>query len=158
MQDYRITAQPQDLSRHQARPAQEAVDFKAVFDKSVALQLLLDPAFVIVGVSDAYLAATRTERGRILGHHLFEIFPDNPNAGHADGVHNLRASLLRVMQNRGPDAMPIQKYDIRLPNGRFEERHWRPLNWPILGEDGYVQWIVHQVEDVTALIRSGVPT
>ena len=137
------------------RARQETVDFKIVFEKSPALQLLLDPSFVIVGVSDAYLAATMTERARILGRHLFEIFPDNPNAGHADGVHNLRASLLRVMQTRAPDAMPIQKYDIRRPGGAFEERFWRPLNWPILGDDGYVALIVHQVEDVTALVKSG---
>lgn len=133
----------------------ESVNFASVFRKSMALQLLLDPAFTILDASDAYLDATMTERARIVGHHLFEIFPDNPNAAYADGVHNLRASLVRVMQTRAFDTMAIQKYDIRRPNGAYEERYWRPVNWPILGEDGYVELIVHQVEDVTALVRSG---
>jgi hypothetical protein len=148
--DHRINATP--LTRSPREPA----DFQAVFRKSIALQLLLDPAFVILDASDAYLAATMTERGKIMGHHLFEIFPDNPNAGHADGVHNLRSSLLRVMQTRAPDMMAIQKYDVRRPTGGFEERYWRPVNWPILGEDGYVQLIVHQVEDVTGQVRAGL--
>jgi len=138
------------------RPARAPVDFQAVFRRSAQLQLLLDPSFVILDASDAYLAATMTERDRIVGHHLFEIFPDNPDDNRADGVNNLRSSLLRVMQTRGADAMPIQKYDVRRGDGNgFEERYWRPLNWPILGDDGYVDLIVHQVEDVTQLIKSG---
>jgi|SRR5215469_9777764 len=139
-------------------PTRSPPDFQILFEKSVHLQLLLDPTFTIVGVSDAYLAATMTERAHIIGRHLFEVFPDNPDYSHADGVSNLRNSLLRVIQTRAADAMPIQKYDIRRPaneGGAFEERFWRPLNWPVLGEDGYVSLIVHQVEDVTDLVRSG---
>jgi len=63
----------------------EAVDFRAVFEKSIALQLLLDPSFIIVAVTDAYAKATMTEREQIVGRHLFEVFPDNP-----DGARGLR--------------------------------------------------------------------
>jgi two-component system sensor kinase FixL len=45
--------------------------------------------------------------------------------------------------------MPIQKYDIRRPDGAFEERFWSPLNTPIRDETGAVAWILHRVEDVT---------
>lgn len=128
----------------------DTVDFRAVFEQSAALQLLLDPSFIIVGVTDAYAKATMTEREAIIGRHLFEVFPDNPDYDHADGVSNLRRSLLNVVQNRVPDAMAVQKYDIRQQDGSFEERYWKPVNWPILGKDGFVSLIVHQVEDVTA--------
>jgi len=131
----------------------EAVDFRAVFEKSIALQLLLDPSFIIVAVTDAYAKATMTEREQIVGRHLFEVFPDNPEYDHADGVSNLRRSLLKVVQSRTADAMPVQKYDIPLPGGSFEERFWKPVNWPILGGDGFVSLIVHQVEDVTDTMR-----
>lgn len=131
----------------------EAVDFRAVFEKSIALQLLLDPSFIIVAVTDAYAKATMTEGERIVGRHLFEVFPDNPDYDHADGVSNLRRSLLKVVQSRTADAMPVQKYDIPLPGGSFEERFWKPVNWPILGGDGFVSLIVHQVEDVTDTMR-----
>jgi PAS domain S-box-containing protein len=133
----------------------DAVDFRAVFEKSSALQMLLDTSFVIVAVSDAYAKATLTEREKIVGRHLFEVFPDNPDYDHADGVSNLRRSLLKVVQTRAADAMPVQKYDIPRPGGSFEERWWKPVNWPILGKDGFVSLIVHQVEDVTESVRAG---
>src|SRR5215469_5224880 len=112
---YERRSQPSPLT------APEPVDFQTVFRRSAALQLLLNPSFVILDGSDAYLAATMTERERIVGHHLFEIFPDNPDDSHADGVHNLRSSLLRVLQTRAPDAMPIQKYDVRRPDEHLFE-------------------------------------
>jgi PAS domain S-box-containing protein len=51
--------------------------------------------------------------------------------------------------------MAIQKYDVRRPDGGFEERHWSPLNTPVLSQEGEVEWIIHRVEDVTELVRQG---
>jgi hypothetical protein len=45
--------------------------------------------------------------------------------------------------------MAIQKYDVRGPDGEFTEKYWSPLNTPVLGRDGEVDWIIHRVEDVT---------
>src|ERR1700733_13542177 len=75
----------------------------------------LTPDLKIVAVSDAYLRATMTRRDQILGKGVFEVFPGNPDDPSADGARNLRASLERVLFGRIPDAMPIQKYDIRKP-------------------------------------------
>ena len=49
--------------------------------------------------------------------------------------------------------MPIQKYDIPRPGGGFEERHWSPLNTPVLSPEGEVAHILHHVEDVTEVVR-----
>jgi two-component system cell cycle sensor histidine kinase/response regulator CckA len=109
-----------------------------------------------VAVSDAYARATMTKREEILGRGLFEVFPDNPNDPNATGVSNLRASLERVLQNRNPDAMAVQKYDIRRPDsegGGFEERYWNPVNSPVLGSRGELTYIIHRVEDVTDVVR-----
>jgi hypothetical protein len=135
----------------------EAVDYRAVFEKSPHLQMLLDPSFIIVAVTDALVKVTMVQRERMLGRYIFEAFPDNPNYDYADGVSNLQRSLLRVLQARAADEMPAHKYDIPHPGlkGRFEERYWQTLNWPILDEDGFVCWIVHQVEDVTTQVLSG---
>ena len=84
------------------------------------------------------------------------MFPDNPDDPAATGVNNLRASLVRVLQFRRPDAMAVQKYDIRRPDsegGGFEVRYWAPLNAPVLNEAGEVTWIIHRVEDVTEIVR-----
>ncbi|HWB95278.1 MAG TPA: PAS domain S-box protein, partial [Bryobacteraceae bacterium] len=74
----------------------------------------------------------------------------DPNA---DGVRNLKASLEWVLKNKQSDAMAVQKYDIRNESGDFEERHWSPLNTPVLGANGEVAFIIHRVEDVTELVR-----
>jgi signal transduction histidine kinase len=123
-------------------------DFRALVEGGPGLLLVLDPDLNIVGASDAYLKATMTTRAGIVGRPLFEVFPDNPDDPAADGVRNLKASLARVLASGKPDAMAIQKYDVRRPDGTFEQRHWSPLNTPIL-VDGKVAWIVHRVEDVT---------
>jgi PAS domain-containing protein len=120
------------------------------------LYLVLTLALTIVAVSDAYLKATMTKRELILGHGLFEIFPDNPGDPNATGVRNLKASLDRVLTNRVPDTMAVQKYDIRRPEsegGGFEERYWGPVNSPVLGANGEVTYIIHRVEDVTKFVR-----
>ncbi|MEI9994548.1 MAG: PAS domain-containing protein [Rhizomicrobium sp.] len=127
--------------------------FAAVFEKTPGLHLVLDPSFTIVAATDAYCAATMTDRDKIVGHHLFEVFPDDPDDYAADGVKNLRASLLQVLKSRTPDRMTIQKYGIRQRGSDvFETRYWSPFNVPVLGADGYVQWIIHCVEDLTELV------
>ena len=85
---------------------------------------------------------------------MFEAFPDNPKDTQATGVGNLRASLERVVRTLRPDTMPIQKYDIRAPEGGgFVERFWTPVNSPVFGPDGRLTYIVHGVEDVTEFVR-----
>jgi PAS domain S-box-containing protein len=131
-------------------------DFRELFESVPGLYLVLNSNFRIVAVSNAYLRATMTTRASIVGRDLFEVFPDNPADPAATGVRNLSASLHRVLQTRAPDAMPVQKYDIRRPEaegGGFEERYWSPVNSPVLGPAGEVAYIVHTVEDVTEFVR-----
>jgi signal transduction histidine kinase/ActR/RegA family two-component response regulator len=147
-------------------------DFRALFESAPGLYLVLTPELKIVAVSDAYLQATMTRRDEILGCGIFDVFPDNPDDPNADGVAKLRASLLRVLQNRVQDAMPVQKYDIQLPQasgGGFEERYWSPVNSPVFeaevgngsddnaNKDGteprQISYIIHRVEDVTEFVR-----
>jgi signal transduction histidine kinase len=135
---------------------QQAPDFRELFSATPGLYLVLSPEFDIVAVNDAYCRATMTTRETIVGRHLFEVFPDNPDEADATGVSNLRTSLDRVVQFKQPDKMAIQKYDIRRPDdqgGGFEERHWSPLNIPVLGARNELKWIIHRVEDVTDVVR-----
>ena len=131
------------------------IDFRALFEAVPTPFLVLAPdaGFPIVAVSESYLRATLTTREAIVGRGLFEVFPDNPGDPDATGVRNLRASLLRVLATRAPDRMPVQKYDIPRAEGGFEERHWLPLNAPVLSPDGEVVHIIHHVEDVTESVR-----
>ena len=131
------------------------LDFRLLFEASPGLYLVLDPSFRIVAVSDAYLSATMTRRGDIVGRNLFDVFPDNPDDPAATGARNLRASLETVLRTGKPHTMAVQKYDIRRPDeagGGFEERFWSPVNTPVFA-GGTLAHIIHRVEDVTSFVR-----
>jgi PAS domain S-box-containing protein len=132
---------------------QMRLQFQTLFESAPGLYLVLKPDFTITAASDAYLKATMTRREQIIGRGIFDVFPDNPDDVAPTGAANLRASLNRVLQNAASDTMPIQKYDVRRPDGTFEERFWSPINSPILGADGHVDYLIHRVEDVTEFIR-----
>lgn len=98
-----------------------------------------------------------TQRERIVGQGLFDVFPDNPDEPAPSGVPTLRSSLARVQESLVADTMAIQKYDIRRPEadgGGFEVRYWSPVNTPVLGPDGGLRYIIHRVEDVTDYVRT----
>lgn len=131
-------------------------DYRALFEGAPGLYLVLTPDFRIIAASDAYLRATMTKREDIVGRGVFEVFPDNPSDPGATGVKNLRRSLEAVLRGKRTDTMGVQKYDIRRPEsegGGFEERYWRPVNSPVLGEDLRVRFIIHRAEDVSELVR-----
>jgi signal transduction histidine kinase len=94
-----------------------------------------------------------TKRDEIIGRGIFEVFPDNPNDPTADGASNLRGSLNRVLQGGVADTMAIQRYDVRRPDGVFEERFWSPVNSPVFGADRTIEYIIHRVEDVTEFVK-----
>lgn len=111
-----------DMSRHKPQKSTATTtfhpptpDFRTLFESAPGLYLVLKPDFSIVTASDAYLRATMTKRENILGRGIFEVFPNNPDDPTASGARNLSASLERVLKNRAPDAMAVQKYDIRRP-------------------------------------------
>jgi len=127
-----------------------------VFNALPAPYLLLTPGLVIEAVSDAYLAATLTQRASLLGRQLFEVFPDNPDTPDAQGVRTLRASLEQVLTTGLPHEMARQHYDVPDPDrpGQFVERHWLPLNTPVLDAQGQVSHIIHAVTSVTEQVRA----
>lgn len=131
------------------------LQFRALFESTPGLFLVLKPNLDIVAVSDAYLKATMTKRDEIVGHHLFDVFPDNPDDPSATGVSNLRASLERVIKLGVADTMAVQRYDVRRPQsegGGFQERYWSPVNSPVFGLGKKLEYIIHRVEDVTEFV------
>ena len=61
---------------------------------------------------------------------------------------------MRAFTSGAPDVMAVQHYDIRRPDGTWEERHWAPRNTPVLGPDMTVCYLLHEVEDVTRLVQA----
>jgi len=135
-----------------ARPAGQ-VDFELVFHLLPGMCLVLDPAFTILAQNAGHARATLSEGKNVVGQNLFAAFPDNPNHSAADGISNVRASLLKVLKTRAPDAMPLIRYDVKPAIGPYQKRWWQITNTPILGDDGYVRWIINRADDVTELVE-----
>ena len=133
----------------------DPVDFALIFKLTPGMCLILDPSFRILAQNADHAKATLSAGKDIIGKHLFAVFPDNPNDSSADGVSAVRQSLLNVMKTRQPDAMPIVRYDVRPKSGAFEARYWAITNTPVLGDDGFVRWIINRAEDVTDSVEAG---
>jgi PAS domain S-box-containing protein len=152
-EDLSIVLDITDRKEAEAKVQRQNAQLRALFESLPGLFLVLTPDLKIVTASEAYLQATMTRRDAIIGHGLFEIFPDNPADLKADGSSNLRSSLERVLTSGKPDTMAIQKYDIRRPDGELEEKYWSPMNSPMFGADGRIEYLIHRVEDVTEFVR-----
>jgi signal transduction histidine kinase len=151
--EQRVVERTTDLETANSELKKSRAVFENLFESLPGLYLVLTPELKIVTASNEYLKATMTTLEGITGRDLFEVFPDNPDDMDASGVSNLQASLNRVRQTKAIDVMAIQKYDIRRPDGIFEEHYWSPRNSPVFGEDNKMEYIVHRVENVTDFMR-----
>ncbi|MFG2574182.1 PP2C family protein-serine/threonine phosphatase [Streptomyces sp. NPDC048481] len=133
-----------------------AIDYAAVFQALPGMVALLTPELVYADVNAEFLRVAGRSREQMVGRHLFEVFPDNPDDGSAKGMRNLEASLRRVLATGERDTMALQRYDVESAErpGEWDERYWSPVNAPVLGPDGSVVLLAHRVEEVTELIRA----
>jgi PAS domain S-box-containing protein len=124
-----------------------------IFRASPLPSLLLKPdvpRFTIVDANTAYLTITGTHLNDLEGKGIFEAFPDNPANPEADGVKNLRSSLLTVLETCAPHKMATQRYDIPIRGSDdFGQRYYSPENVPVLDDDGKVVMIIHTVTDIS---------
>ncbi len=151
--EQRVVERTAQLEAANLELVNKRAELTSLFESLPGLYLVLTPDLTIVSASDAYLKATMTTRAGIVGRGLFEVFPGNPADIGATGVAHLRASLDRVRETAAPHTMAILKYDVRRPDGVFEERYWSPINSPVLGADRRMRYLVHRVEDVTDFVK-----
>ena len=135
-----------DMLRHTA----EIPDFELVFQRMPGLCLVLDPGFTILAQNEEHARATKAD---VVGQIVFAAFPDNPDHAGAAGVAKIRDSLLRVLKTRETDCLPMLRYDVKPPVGPFQTRYWSVTNVPLLGDDGYVRWILIRAEEVTGMVE-----
>jgi signal transduction histidine kinase len=118
--------------------------------------IVVSPELVVLTASNAYLADTLKRRDELVGRYLFDAFPDNPAAPHANAVRNWRASLELVIATGQPHQMALQHYDVLDPErpGHFVERHWLPRNTPVFDAQGQLRYIIHSSVNVTEEVQA----
>jgi hypothetical protein len=143
--------QPHFRTRNGKRRISQLI-YRQVYSGAPAPYLLMTPEFEIIDANDAYLGATMRQRDSLAGLDMFEAFPDNPQLDGADGVANLKQSLIAARSSGSRQLMRVQRYDVIDPKGEWRLRYWRPVNWPVLDDAGSVLALVHHVIDVTGKV------
>jgi PAS domain S-box-containing protein len=133
-----------------------SADTLKALETAPCMFLVLSPDLFILTASNLYLQAVEATREAIVGKHIFDAFPDNPDYPEADGVQNINASLQEVLQKRKTHHMEVQRYDVPLLNqpGKFIIRYWSPTHTPILDEDGEIQYIIQLADNVTEIMQT----
>ncbi|WCT13418.1 ATP-binding protein [Mucilaginibacter jinjuensis] len=113
--------------------------------------LVLSVDLFILTASELYLEATETTRETIVGRHIFDAFPDNPNIADIEGVNNVNFSLQEVLRTKKIHQLPVIRYDVPDQNrpGAFIEKYWHASHTPVLNEDGEIEFIIQLANNVT---------
>ncbi|GAA4054260.1 PP2C family protein-serine/threonine phosphatase [Streptomyces shaanxiensis] len=132
-----------------------AIDYEAVFQALPGMVALLTSELLYADANEDFQRLSGRTRDQLVGRYIFDVFPENPNDPTATGMRDVRASMLRVVATGERDTMALQRYDVEDPMrpGQWEERYWSPINAPVRGPDGKVEFVLHRVEEVTELIR-----
>lgn len=112
-----------------------------------------DPDFSFLLVNDAYTKMTQRDEKELIGHSLFEAFPVNPDEEKPTGVDKLRESFQKVIANKQADELSRIRYDIRHGDS-FQQKYWKVINTPVLGEDDEVELIVNSATNITKQVLS----
>jgi PAS domain S-box-containing protein len=127
-------------------------DYLALFRHLPGNFLLLRPDAdaTIVDNSERHAAVSLKSRAEVVGKPLFEAYP----AADQNEADIIRASHEHVRRYRQAHTMPLIRYDLQRPDGRFEERYWQATHYPILDEQGELRFILQETEDVTEQHRA----
>ena len=103
------------------------------------------PLYKIIRVNDMYLEIVNKTEKDLLGHSLFEIFPDVNN-----NLQDILNTVEKAIKTKTNQIAPRLRYDI---NG--EEKYWS-LEYVPLVKDGIVISLIQYTQDITMLIKLGM--
>ncbi len=133
------------------------IDLASAFDASPNPYVLLTPDLHIVGMNQAYLDITHSQRAAIIGRPLFAAFDSGPGAEAPENVRQVKGSLEKARDTRQRDHLALVRFSVSraLDDGRqvFEDRYWSATHTPILDDAGEVAFLLQHTTDVTELER-----
>ncbi|TPG66688.1 PAS domain-containing protein [Hymenobacter nivis] len=131
------------------------VDYQALFRKLPENFLLMRPDATIVDNTDGHVAVGMKPRAEAVGQSLFDAYPSvDQNEG--DKIFQSHENVRRTLQ---PDVMPLIRYDLERPaaqGGGFEESYWQATHYPILDDDGQLEYILQRTQNVTEAHRAAL--
>ena len=131
--------------------------FRAAFEAMPGNSALVsaDNHFTIVAVTEAYVKTSGIPRSELEGKGIFDTFVPDPANPESSGEEQLKASFLRIINGLEQDQLPVQRYDVLKPDGKFAERYWRATNRPVKDSAGQLLYILHTAEEITSEVKAG---
>ncbi|HQT24788.1 PAS domain S-box protein [Daejeonella sp.] len=129
-----------------------------VFHFSPAASIILQaksPNFRLTEVNEAFLQATNTKREDLIGKSIFDVLTPEKGDDISDSRATLKASLNEVMLLKQPNKIPLQKYRVFCNETKENDDHfWTCDTYPLINEDGIVEYIVHTIVEINDLLVS----
>lgn len=130
-----------------------------VFHFSPVASIILQtdsPDFRVTEVNEAFLRATNTNRADLIGKCIFDVLTPEKGDDISDSRKTLKASLIQVMLLKKPNKIPLQKYRVFSTENKENDDHfWTCDTYPLINEDGIVEYIVHTIVEINDLLVSG---
>ncbi|WP_167855617.1 PAS domain-containing protein [Hymenobacter fodinae] len=131
------------------------VDYQHLFHSLPENFLLIapNPEATILDNTDSHVAVSLKSREEAVGKPFFEAYP--PTDEQSAAV--IRESHEHVRRHLEPHTMPLIRYDLERPaelGGGLEELYWEATHYPILNEQGELQFILQRTQDVTEQYRA----
>jgi PAS domain S-box-containing protein len=133
-----------------------SIDFEQLFRLSSNAYMVLDRGLRYVAANEAYLQTTASRLEDLLGRHVFELFPHDPEDPNNASARMLRTSFERVLAQRKPDMLAFIPYRVPRQTEQgvvLEERYWSATHTALLDERGEVAFILQHTVDVTEVQR-----
>jgi PAS domain S-box-containing protein len=134
-------------------------DYAALFAASPYPYLLINRDFLIIGANPAYLQATGRTAEQIVGEHIFDAFPVDPNDPDSTNLDEVRVSIELAIATKKPHTSARLRYAVprETLDGRvFDERYWSTIHTPVFDAAGNVAFVSQNAIDVTDLYRFDV--
>jgi len=131
-------------------------DYAALVAASPYPYLLINRDFTIIGANPAYLQSTGRTAQQIVGKHIFEAFPADPNDPGSTNVDEVRSSIEQAFTTKQPHTSALLRYAVprETPGGHvFGERYWSAIHTPVFDAAGEVAFVAQNAIDVTDLYR-----
>ncbi len=123
-------------------------DLLNAFETLPGLYLVLSKEFYILTASNGYCSVVSKSKESMVGKHIFDVFPirDEPEEIRID------YSLRQAIATGKPHYLPVIRFDGYGIDKNASARYWRSSNHPVFNEDGSVNYLIHQVEEVSEQI------
>ncbi len=131
------------------------INYQEVF-RSLPENFLLiapNPEATILDNTDSHVAVSLKSREDAVGKPFFEAYPASDESGAAQ----IRESHEHVRRYLEPHTMPLIRYDLARPaeqGGGLEEFYWQATHYPIVNEQGELQYILQRTQNVTEQLRA----